>query len=49
MDLIKKYQLGIGDPSRNLGPEVTIQLAWNFCQFEGQWCVKTKTYCGDGK
>jgi len=35
MGLIKKYQLGTNDPSRNLEHEVTIQLAWNSktCQF----------------
>jgi hypothetical protein len=48
MILIKKYQLGTGDPSGNLGHRVLIRLAWNpeTCQFEGNWYVRTKLYCG---
>jgi hypothetical protein len=51
MNLIKKYQLGTGDPTGNLGHQVTIQLAWNAktCQFEGKWCVRTKSYYGKDK
>jgi hypothetical protein len=50
MGLIQKYQLGSDVPSKNLGHEVIIQLAWNSktCQFEGQWYVQTKEYCEDG-
>jgi hypothetical protein len=48
MLLIKRYQLGTGDPTGNLGHRVLIRLAWNpeICQFEGHWYVRTKVYCG---
>ncbi len=51
MGLTKKYQSGTGNPSENLGHEVTIQLAWNEQnhQFEGKWFVQTTKYRGDGK
>jgi hypothetical protein len=49
--LTKNYQLGTGNPSENLGHQVTIQLAWNAQnnQFEGKWYVQTKKYHGEDK
>jgi hypothetical protein len=51
MDLIKKYQIGTGNPLDNFGHEVTIQLTWNADnhQFEGTWYIKTSTYSGEDK
>jgi hypothetical protein len=48
MLLIKRYQLGTGDPTGNLGHRVLIRLVWNpeICQFEGHWYVRTNVYCG---
>jgi hypothetical protein len=51
MSLVKKHQSGTGNPSKDLGHQVTIQLAWNSktLQFEGKWYVQTKTYRGEDK
>jgi hypothetical protein len=48
MVLVKRYQLGTGDPEGNLGHRVFIRLLWNpeTCQFEGPWYIRTKSYCG---
>ena len=48
--LIKKYQLGTGNPLQNLGHDVTIQLQWNrnSNQFEGKWYVRTPKFKGQG-
>ena len=49
--LTKKYQVGTGNPSENLGHQVTIQLTWNAQnnQFEGKWYVQTSKYHGEDK
>ncbi|CAF4303563.1 unnamed protein product, partial [Adineta steineri] len=46
LGLSKKYQLGTGNETENLGHTVTIQLTWNKIrnQFEGKWYVQTKKY-----
>lgn len=48
--LTKRYQVGTGNPSENLGHGVIIQLTWNAQnnQFEGKWYVQTGKYHGDG-
>lgn len=48
--LIKAYQLGTGDPLKNFGHRVWVQLTWNDknSQFEGKWHVRSKVYCGKG-
>jgi hypothetical protein len=49
--LTKLYQSGTGNPSENLGHQVTIQVAWNEqnYQFEGKWYVQTSKYRGEDK
>jgi hypothetical protein len=49
--LTKRYQAGTGDPSENLGHQVTIQLTWNTQnnRFEGKWYVQTSKYHGENK
>jgi len=44
--LTKKYIPGTGNPSQNLGHEVTIQLEWNARtrQFDGKWYIQTSEY-----
>lgn len=51
LGLTKKYRLGTGNASENLGHSVTIQLYWNpnTNQFEGKWYVQTKKYGGEDK
>ena len=51
LGLTKVYQKGTGNPSQNLGHQVTIQLTWNPTskQFEGKWYVQTKMYHGENK
>jgi hypothetical protein len=51
MGLTKTYEKGTGDPTQNLGHNVTIQVAWNLSQrqFEGKWFVKTSKYSGEDK
>lgn len=46
--LIKTYQLGTGEPSKNFGQRVWIRLTWNETnsQFEGTWLVRTRNYSG---
>ena len=49
--LTKNYQRGTGNPSENLGHQVTIQLTWNHVNnvFEGKWYVQTHKYHGENK
>ncbi len=49
--LTKTYQAGTGNRSKNLGHQVTIQLAWNAQnnQFEGKWYIQTSKYRGEDK
>ncbi|CAF2519169.1 unnamed protein product [Rotaria sp. Silwood2] len=49
--LTKTYKKGTGNPSQNLGHQVTIQLTWNAQnnQFEGKWYVQTSKYYGENK
>lgn len=49
--LIKTYEIGTGNPSENLGHQVTIQLTWNTkaSQFEGKWYVNIRKYSNEGK
>ncbi|CAF1047009.1 unnamed protein product [Adineta steineri] len=51
LGLSKKYQLGTGNKTQNLGHTVTIQLTWNKSsnQFEGKWYVRTNKYHGNDK
>jgi hypothetical protein len=51
MDLTKIYQAGTGNPSENLGHQVTIQVTWNAQnnQFEGKWYVHTSKFRGEDK
>ncbi|CAF1106498.1 unnamed protein product [Adineta steineri] len=51
LGLSKKYQLGTGNKTENLGHTVTIQLTWNETnnQFEGKWYVQTNKYHGNDK
>ncbi|CAF4295133.1 unnamed protein product, partial [Adineta steineri] len=51
LGLSKKYQLGTGNKTENLGHTVTIQLTWNKTsnQFEGKWYVQTNKYRGNDK
>jgi hypothetical protein len=49
--LTKTYQIGTGNPSENLGHQVTIQLEWDTLnsQFEGKWYVRTSKFHGEDK
>ena len=51
LGLTKKYKLGTGSSTQNLGHNVTIQLYWNPSnkQFEGKWYVQTGKYHGENK
>jgi hypothetical protein len=47
--LTKQYQRGTGNPSKNYGHPVTIQLTWNAhsLQFEGKYYAVTLEYNED--
>lgn len=49
--LTEHYQYGTGDPTQNLGHDVTIQVEYNSQsnQFEGKWYVKTQKYQGENQ
>jgi hypothetical protein len=46
MRLEKHYQLGIGDPTENLGHIVTMQVKWNHenQQFQGKYYLQTRRH-----
>jgi hypothetical protein len=46
MGLEKRYQIGTGNPSENLGHIVTIQVEWNFPnkQFQGKYYLRTSKH-----
>ena len=49
--LTKTYKLGTGNPSENLGHQVTIQVSWNEenQQFEGIWFLKKSQLLDENK
>ena len=51
LGLVKKYQLGTGNPTENFGHHVTIQLSWHEKnhQFEGKWFIQTSKYRGENR
>jgi hypothetical protein len=51
LGLNKRYRSGTGNPTENLGHNVTIQLYWNPStnQFEGKWYVQTAKYSGEDR
>ena len=51
MGLIKQYQVGTGNPTENLGHQVTIQVEWNSEneQFEGKYYLRTSRHRDSNK